>query len=107
MDQNTNSLAKAISPVIEGLESRKLLSIALIDGQLQIKATQDNDIVTVDSNDFASRIRVQVNLIIRRFNTLDVNSITSAGLTATTTSSSPPMWTCPAPAFTATPALTP
>src|SRR5690242_10299091 len=70
----------AISPVLEQLESRRLLSVALINGQLQIKGTTGDDTISVDSNDFPSRIRVIVNGLVRRFDTADVSSIFISGL---------------------------
>src|SRR5438874_10571243 len=71
----SSSIESAIKPILEQLESRRLLSVALVDGQLQIKGTNGDDVITVDSNDFASRIRVVINGSVRRFNTSDIGTI--------------------------------
>src|SRR5437867_4314149 len=75
-----STIASAINPILEQLESRRLLSVALVNGQLQIKGSSGDDVITVDSNDFASRIRVIVNGSVRRFNTADVGTIFISGL---------------------------
>src|SRR5438874_10199541 len=75
-----SSITAAVKPIFETLESRRLLSVALVDGQLQIKGTSGDDVITVDSNDFASRIRVVINGSVRRFNTSDIGTIFLSGL---------------------------
>src|SRR5689334_16489495 len=75
-----SQISAAVSLLVEQLESRRLLSVGLVNGQLQIKGTSGADVITVDSNDFSSRIRVVVNGSVRRFNTSDVTSIFVSGL---------------------------
>ncbi|HRK32320.1 MAG TPA: hypothetical protein PLD59_14735, partial [Tepidisphaeraceae bacterium] len=70
----------AANAVVEAVEPRRLLSIALIDGQLQVKGTSGRDDIRVDSDDAPSRIRVQVNDTVRRFDTSDVSSLVLSGL---------------------------
>src|SRR2546423_3340160 len=68
-------LRRAMLPVTEILESRVLKSIALLDGQIQVRGTRGDDVVRVDSDDSPSRIKVTLNAAIRRYNTADVSSI--------------------------------
>src|SRR5436190_23502691 len=73
-------LAAAALAVIEKLEDRAFKSIALIGDQLHVRGTVADDAITVDANDNPGRLRVQVNGMIRRFNTADVASIIVSGL---------------------------
>ncbi|HMO26063.1 MAG TPA: hypothetical protein PKB10_07320, partial [Tepidisphaeraceae bacterium] len=61
--------------MIEGLERRTLLSINLIDGILYVKGTPWDDTINIDRNDDPTRIRVQRNDVIRRFDAWDVSRI--------------------------------
>src|SRR3954447_17579553 len=80
MSKFVNTLSTATQSVIEQVETRSLLSITLVGTDLQIKGTHNSDVITVDSDESPSRIRVQVNHVIRRFNTSAVRSMLIEGL---------------------------
>ena len=77
---NRKTICQAIAPLIEQLDTRVLLSIALIDHQLQIDGTNSPDFITVDANASPDRIRVRVNNDVKRFDTVDVDGIVINGL---------------------------
>src|SRR2546423_5900090 len=77
---NRKIISGAVASIVEQLDTRVLLSITLVDHQLQLDGTNAADTITVDANASPERIRVRVNNEVKRFDTVDVDGIVINGL---------------------------
>src|SRR5207248_1451961 len=76
----TRTIASAIAPISEQLESRLLKAIVFAGGQIQVQGTGAGDVISLDANDSPSQITVRLNGSMRRFSRADVTSAILTGL---------------------------